>query len=150
MSRGLFLGLLVWGLSNAVAKKHDDALALDISPAHIVFADDDPLAAPKVAAQQPVRVRVDTPDSGAWTLTVLAQADLMDGVSRIPIGFMSWTSAQTPPFVSGTMSSVVPQLVGSGVGQKATLGTLLFALKNSWETPPGSYTQSITFSLSSP
>jgi hypothetical protein len=114
------------------------------------FPEASPDLVPTIAASQnPVTVRIKAlPAASLWTLTVLANGDLLSGVDTIPIDRIRWTASGTG-FVSGRMSKTTPQLVASGVsrndGQQD--GTMSFFLDNSWSFPPGSFSQSVVFTL---
>lgn len=85
-----------------------------------------------------------------WILTMIADSDLTSGTDAIPIGNVSWTASPSPPFRGGTLSTVVPAVLGNGVSHFTSSATLGFYLQNSWAYVPGTYTATATVTLSSP
>ena len=127
-------------------------LDLTISPLSISFAWANPDTTPVVtAAPIVVTVRV-RQNSGPWTLTVLANGDLLSGASSVDISNVTWTATPAPPFQGGTLSKTVAQRVASGTGNvnPAENGSLTFRLANSWTYNAASYTQTLVFTLTSP
>lgn len=127
-------------------------LDLSISPLSIAFAVGDPDANPQVAATPVVvsiRVRQYT---GPWSLTVLANGDLLSGSTAVDISNVTWTATPAPPFQGGTLSKTVAQRVASGTGivNPPQSGSLTFRLTNSWTYSAGTYTQTVVFTLSAP
>jgi hypothetical protein len=127
-------------------------LDLTISPLSISFASADPDTTPVVAAAPivvTVRVRQNT---GPWTLTVLANGDLLSGPSWVDISNVTWTATPAPPFQGGTLSKTVAQRVASGTGTviPAQNGSLTFRLANSWMYNAANYTQTLVFTLTAP
>jgi hypothetical protein len=127
-------------------------LDLTISPLSISFASADPDVTPQiVAAPIVVNVRV-RQNSGPWSLTVLANGDLLSGGSTVDISNVTWTATPAPPFQGGTLSKTVAQRAASGTGtlNPGQNGSLTFRLANSWTYSAGNYTQTIVFTLSAP
>jgi len=127
-------------------------LELSISPASISFASADPDISPVIAAAPVVvtiRVRQNT---GPWSLTVLANGDLLAGSATVDITNVSWTATPAPPFQNGTLSKTVAQPMASGTGNvnPAQNGSVTFRLANSWTYSAGNYTQTVFFTLSAP
>jgi hypothetical protein len=128
-------------------------LDLSVSPTSISFASADPDVTPTIAAAPVVvtyRVRQNL--LRPWTLTVLANGDLVAGLSTISINNVSWTATPAPPFQNGTLSRTVAQRLASGIGNvnPARNGSVIFRLVNSWTYNAGNYTQTVLFTLSAP
>lgn len=132
----------------AAAQKLD----LTITPGVITFPSSDPDTMPLVAAapvQVTYRVRQ---NSGPWTLTVLAGGDLNSGGSTVDISNVTWIATPAPPFQNGTLTKTVAQTLASGNGNvnPAANGSVTFRVANSWTYDAGTYTQTVTFTLSAP
>ena len=127
-------------------------LELTVSPMTITFPASDPDSTP-VILSVPVQVtyRIRQWD-GTWTLTVLAQGDLIAGGSTVDISNVTWVATPAPPFQNGVMSKTVAQRLASGTGvvNPARQGQITFRLANSWTYNAGLYTQSVVFTLSAP
>jgi hypothetical protein len=129
------------------------SLELTVSPRTITFASANPDTSPTVAAAPiSVTVRVKGPKLVQWHLSVLADGDLVSGASTIPISNVSWTATQAPPFQNGTLSRTTaqPMAAGSDTLNPGKTSTVTFSLVNSWLYDAGTYTQTLTFTLSSP
>ena len=74
----------------------------------------------------------------------------MSGASTIPISNVSWIATPSPPFRNGTLSTVA-QTLATGAGTALLQqGDVTFRLTNSWNYTVGNYTQTVTFTLTSP
>jgi hypothetical protein len=127
-------------------------LDLTIAPLSIAFSAADPDTTPQIAAAPivvTVRVRQNT---GPWSLSVLANGDLLSGASSVDISNVTWTATPAPPYQGGTLSKTVAQRVASGTGtvNPAQNGSLTFRLANSWTYSAANYTQTVVFTLSAP
>jgi hypothetical protein len=125
---------------------------LVLAPSTINFPDADPDVTPSIAANENsvnVLANVRTSSAGVSTLTCQANGDLDSGSDTIPIGNVTWT-AVGPGYVAGTMNTGAAQAVGSWVGSGANVGDLDFFLANSWAYNVGSYTQTVTYTLTAP
>jgi len=100
------------------------------------------------ALENPITVRVDIAGAASTVsqLTVEAGGDLMSGSERIPVDQINWTATGSG-FVSGTLSSTQPQLVGQWVGKVDRTGQLQFWLQNSWLYAVGNYSQNVVYTL---
>ena len=86
-----------------------------------------------------------------WTISVRADGPLVSGASTIPISNVSWLATPSPPFRNGTLSTVAQTLAnGTGARRSSRQGDVTFRFANSWNYTVGNYTQTITFTLSSP
>jgi hypothetical protein len=119
-------------------------IILTLGSSNITFPDASPGASLSISAtENPISVSVTVIPSGtSWTLTVLANGDLVSGADTIPISNVTWTATGSQ-FVNGTLSKTTSQSVAIGPNNRT--GTLSFFLANSWSYPTGSYTQTITF-----
>lgn len=138
--------------SAALAQPNKPMLDLSISPVSISFASANPDTTPVVTAPPivvTVRVRQ---NAGPWTLTVLANGDLLSGPSTVDISNVTWTATPAPPFQGGTLSKTVAQRVASGTGtvNPPQNGSLTFRLANSWTYNAANYTQTLVFTLTAP
>lgn len=127
---------------------------ITLSPKIVTFPSSDPDTVPLVIAA-PVQVTYQVQGGGknvTWSLTVLAGGDLLSGGSSVDISNVTWIATPAPPFQNGTLSRSVAQVVASGSGQvnPARNGSITFRLANSWLYNAGTYTQSVTFTLSVP
>ena len=148
---------LVWivalsAASPVLAQGRGPQLDLTISPLSISFASASPDTTPVVTAPPivvTIRVRQST---GPWSLTVLANGDLLSGSDAVDISNVTWTATPAPPFQGGTLSKTVAQRVASGTGtvNPAENGSLTFRLANSWTYNAASYTQTLVFTLTAP
>jgi hypothetical protein len=127
------------------------AQLLLVQPATINFASSDPDTVPIVSAP-PIRVTylVLGPVARPWTITIRAGGALTSGASTIPISNVSWVATPSPPFRSGTLSTTA-QILATGTGTALLQrGDVTFRFVNSWNYTVGTYSQTITFTLSSP
>ncbi len=148
----LVLGVALMAATPGLAQGRGPQLDLTISPLSISFASANPDTTPVVtAAPIVVTVRV-RQNAGPWTLTVLANGDLLSGPSSVDISNVTWTATPAPPFQGGTLSKTVAQPVASGAGtvNPAQNGSVTFRLANAWTYNAGNYTQTIVFTLSTP
>ena len=116
----------------------------------ISFPDGNPATVPLIGPDNMLiqaRVRCAT---GAWVLTVIADDDLRDGVATIPVSAISWQAWPSGRWNSGSLSTTVPFVMGSGGNPTNSVGLCRFYLDNSWDYNVGSYTTTATYTLSSP
>ena len=120
---------------------------LTLGVAAINFPDADPDSGPILATENPVSVtaKIRTSAAGNVTLTCIAGGDL----GPIPISNVTWTAAGNG-FVGGTMSSTVGQSAGSWTGSGNRSSSFTYSLANSWDYAVGSYSQSVTYTLTAP
>jgi hypothetical protein len=135
----------------ACAARPAAAQVLQVQPATITFASSDPDTVPVISAA-PVRVTymVAGPTRRPWTITIRAGGELTSGASTIPISNVSWVATPSPPFRSGTLNTTA-QILATGSGTAPVeRGDVTFRFVNSWNYTVGTYSQTITFTLSSP
>jgi hypothetical protein len=114
------------------------------------FADADPDVTPLLSASAiSVDVKARTTAAGSVTLTVLASDDLSTGSDAIAISNLTWTVTGTN-FAAGTMSKTAAQSLGSWTGGGTQSGTQTYKLVNSWSYKTGSYSTTITYTLTAP
>ena len=81
-------------------------------------------------------------------VTVQASDDLKTTASDvIPIANLTWTASG---LTAGTMSKVSAVTIGSWSGPGTHNGTQTYKLVNSWSYVTGTYTTSITYTLTAP
>jgi hypothetical protein len=139
-------------LASAAAAQPGPKLDISITPVTTTFPLSDPDTVPIIAAtpiQITYRIRQ---NDGPWTLTVLANGDLLAGPSSVDISNVTWVATPAPPFQNGVLSKTVAQRLASGTGtvNPARQGQVTFRLANSWTYTAGLYTQTIVFTLTTP
>ncbi len=126
---------------------------LTVSPSTINFPDADPTLVPLVAATENpvvVTVKIRKDPSAAVTATLVCQGGpLVSGGDTIASSNITWTAAGTG-FTGGTLNSATPQTVGSWSASGSYAGNLVFRLNNLWSYATGTYTGSITYTLTAP
>ena len=116
----------------------------------VTFADADPDATPSISAPvMTVDVKGRTSAASNVTLTVVANQDLTSGSDSIGIGNLTWTATGTG-FAAGAMNKVTAQTVGSWTGSGSHNGAVTLKLANSWAYNAGSYTATLTYTLTAP
>jgi hypothetical protein len=123
---------------------------LSVSTLSISFPDADPDTIPSIPALPgPVTmtVKARTFGNGPVTLTVRATGDLRSGLSTIPASQITWTATGSG-FVGGTLSATAAQTVASWIGSGVRTGTQSFFFRNLWSYHTGTYTLTMTFTLS--
>jgi hypothetical protein len=128
-------------------------LELTLAPRVVAFPSSDPDAVPLVlAAPVQVTYRIRQNTDAPWTLTVLANGNLIAGTATVDISNVSWAATPAPPFQDGTLSSTVAQTLASGIGNvnPTRTGSVTFRLVNSWDYSAGNYTQTVVFTLTAP
>ena len=144
--------VVIFLISGQIQFAFGQIVTLTILDTTLSFADADPDLQPSIVGNpDPVRIRVRVRLNWGknWRLSVLAAGDLSPS---IPISNISWTVTPQPPFVNGTMSRLVAQTAAQGVGNvnPARTGSFTFRLSNLWSYNTGSFSQTVTFTLSAP
>jgi hypothetical protein len=122
---------------------------LTLSSASLTFPDADPDMVPVVSAipaSMTITAKARATEGAIVTLTVLASDDLRSGISTIPASAITWTGSGAG-FVDGTLSAATEQLLGSWLGSGIRSGTQSFRFQNLWSHPTGTYTVTITYTL---
>jgi hypothetical protein len=125
---------------------------LVLAPTTINFPDADPDVTPSISATENsvnVLSNVRTTAVGLSTLTCQADGDLASGGDIIAISNVTWSATGTG-YVGGTMNTATAQSVGTFTGSGAHVGDLDFFLANSWAYNVGNYTQTVSYTLTSP
>ena len=127
--------------------KNEACLSLDT--ANVTFPNDNPRAAPKISQIGAVNIQAEarTSDMGNVTLTALAGSDLMSGADRIPISAISWTGTGLGYVSSGVLSDRQAQTMGQWNHSGIYDGAITYSLINEWDYPTGTYTASVTYTL---
>src|SRR4029079_11666363 len=94
-------------------------------------------------------VKARTSAAGNNTLTAVADHDLQSGSDTIPIANLTWIVGGAG-FTAGTMDAVTAHNVGSWVGSGNYAGTQTLKLVNDWAYNTGSYTATISYTLTAP
>ncbi len=130
---------------NALAK-------LTFSTTSIAFPDADPDSVPNIAqtgSPLTITAKARTTIGSAVNLSVAASGDLRSGLNLIPVSQLRWTATGTG-FAAGTMSASTPQTVGTWTSSGSRSGTQSYYLINSWSYAAGTYTTTLTYTLSAP
>jgi hypothetical protein len=125
---------------------------LSLSSTSVSFPDSNPDLVPQVpGAPGPlvITVKARTTINSTIRLSVLASDDLRSGVRTIPASNITWT-ATGAGFVPGTLNRTTPQTVGSWIGSGVRTGSQSLFFRNVWTHPTGTYTLTMTYTLSSP
>ena len=130
---------------NALAK-------LTLSRAALAFPPADPDTVPTIPASGgPLTITAKGRASigSVIVLSVSANHDLQSGLDVIPISKISWT-ATGPGFTNGALSAGAAQPVASWTSSGSWVGAQTFLFANSWGYAPGSYSATLTYTLSAP
>jgi hypothetical protein len=135
---------------NATLNASVNGLArLSLSSAAISFPDADPDTVPSIQAIQGaigLTAKARTSPNGAVTVTVLASGQLRSGLNTIPASNITWVTTGAG-FSNGTLSAAAPQVVAAWTGSGVRTGTQTFFFRNLWSYPTGTYTLTMTFTL---
>jgi hypothetical protein len=126
--------------------------SLVISSTTINFPDADPSSVSSIPATEngvSVIASVRTASNGVASLQVLASNDLTSGSDIIDISNVTWTATGTG-FTGGTMNKTTAQGAGSWTGSGQRNGSFSYFLANSWDYSTGSYTTTLTYTLTAP
>jgi hypothetical protein len=124
---------------------------LTLGTAALSFADADPDDFPSIAAPAfNVTVKARTTAAAAVTLTVLASDDLKSGTNVITIDNLTWAAAGTGFPAIGTSNKSTAQTVGAWTGSGNQAGSQTYSLANSWDYATGTYTATLTYTLTVP
>ena len=138
--------ILVLGPATALA----GSISLTLTGS-VVFADASPDLFPTLG---PSTVTLEVKAVGRrnmpWTLSLMANSDFQSGPDIIPIAVVSWTALPSPPYQGGTLSTVVPRLIASGLTHEHDVITFDFYMQNSWSYNAGNYSSTATITLSAP
>jgi hypothetical protein len=136
--------------SNATLNASINGLArLSLSSAALTFPDADPDTVPSIQASQgPITLsaKARTSPNGTVTLTVLASDQLRSGLNTIPASNITWVGSGAG-FVNGTLSPTTAQVVAGWSGSGVRTGTQMFFFRNLWSYATGTYTLTMTYTL---
>lgn len=140
-------------LAGAAAPLFGQNIELSLSRSSLSFAAADPDTTPLVPANDTLTVRIKVTGGGQpqpWQLTLRANGDLYSllSLAMIDISNITWTASPAPPFQNGTLAANVDQVAASGSRNVNETGVMNFVFQNNWAYWAGSYTQSVTFTLS--
>jgi hypothetical protein len=128
------------------------AAKLSLSSTTLAFPDADPDTTPDIPASGGpivISAKVRTTIGSTVTLAVQAANDLKSGLDTILATQLRWTATGTG-FVAGTMSKTAPQAVGSWTSSGSWTGSQAYTLLNSWTYATGTYSTTLTYTLSAP
>ena len=130
---------------------------LNLTATTLTFPDSDPDTVTSIPATEgaiSVTAKAKTGSLSKVTLEVRSSGpssgDLVSGSDTIAISNLSWVGSGTG-FTSGTISMTNSnQTAASWTGSGSRVGTQTFSLANSWSYALGSYSATITYTLTSP
>ena len=125
---------------------------LTLSATSVSFPDASPDLVPNVPATGgPLSITAKARASNAAqvVLTVLASGVLRSGVNTINESAITWTTTGTG-FLAGTLSRTTPVAVGRWTGSGVRTGSQSLFFQNLWTYVRGTYTTSMTYTLSAP
>ena len=118
----------------------------------LMFPDADPDLVPLVSGvPQSVEItaKARTPRNAQVSLTLQAGDDLRSGINTLPASLIKWTAAGSG-FVPGTLDRASAQTVAMWTGSGVRSGTQSFAFENRWTHPPGTYSVTLIYTMSTP
>jgi hypothetical protein len=116
------------------------------------FPDADPDSVPLVAAVPAsitLTAKTRTTRSNQVILTVQPTGDLRSGLVTIPASMLRWTATGTG-FVGGALATGSNETVGTWTSSGIRTGTQSYLFENRWSHPPGTYSITLVYTLSSP
>jgi hypothetical protein len=124
---------------------------LTLGSATLTFPDADPDTTPSIAPTEgaiTINAKAKTSAAGNVTLVVKSGGNLVSGGDSIAISNLTWTVTGAG-YSAGTMGTT-DQGLGSWTGSGNYGGTQTYALANSWAYVTGSYTATLTYTLTAP
>lgn len=127
----------------------DAEATLSLDSANVTFPNDNPSLTPKISQVGTVNIEAQarTSDMGNITLTALAATDLLSGPDRIPINAVSWTGSGLGYVANGTLSDTQAQTMGQWNHSGVYDGAITYSLANEWDYAAGTYSTTITYTL---
>jgi hypothetical protein len=125
---------------------------LTLSTASLAFPDADPDTTPQIPATSgPLLITAKSrATAGAQVvLSVQAVDDLRSGVTVIAASNITWIGSGAG-FVGGTLTKAAPATVATWTGSGIRSGSQQFFFRNLWTHPTGTYTLTMTYTLTSP
>jgi len=126
---------------------------LRINSTTVTFLNADPDTTPVITASEGpifITAKAKTSKGSTATLTVVAGGDLTSGGNTIAITSITWTATGSGFVPAGTLSKTTPKTVGSWTGSGNRIGTVTFRLANAWSYVTGTYSATLTFTLTAP
>lgn len=160
----LALAPIVWALAGfitpAEAQTSPVTLTADMRPlakltlstGTVSFPDADPDTTPQVASSGgPIVVTAKSrATAGSQViLTVVASDDLRSGINVISASAITWT-ATGAGFQAGTLSKTSPVPLAQWTGSGIRTGTQQLMFRNLWTYATGTYSATLTYTLTSP
>jgi hypothetical protein len=125
-------------------------LALSTTSVSFPDADPDVLAeVPSLGGPITITLKSRATAGAQVILTVVASDDLRSGIQTIGTSAITWT-ATGPGFQPGTLSKTAPVTIGLWTGSGVRSGTQQLMFQNLWTYATGTYTTSLTYTLTSP
>lgn len=121
-------------------------LSVTVTPSSFSYPSADPDTTPVVTAP-PLSLAIRVTGNRPWTLTMQA-TDLTSGTHTIPASSVTWTA--TPPLIASGTLNTIGQTLASGNGNQNSTSSITYSLQNLWTYTTGTYTHTITFTISSP
>jgi hypothetical protein len=118
----------------------------------VTFPDADPDLVPLVTAvPQSIEItaKARTPRNAQVSLTLQAADDLRSGVNTLPATLITWAVTGSG-FVPGVLSRETAQAVATWTGSGVHSGTQSFSFENKWTHPPGTYSVTLIYTMSTP
>ena len=118
----------------------------------LMFPDADPDLVPVITAVPQnieITAKARTPRNAQVSLTLQAADDLRSGVNTLPASLIRW-AATGSGFVAGTLNRASAQTVATWTGSGVRNGTQSFAFENKWTHPPGTYSVTLVYTMSTP
>ena len=125
---------------------------LTVSSASVSFPEADPDAIPQIPAlggPLVITAKSRATPNAQVVLSVQATDDLRSGVTVIAASNITWT-VSGGGFVPGTLSTSSPVTVATWTGSGIRNGSQQLYFRNLWTHPTGTYTLSMTYTLSAP
>jgi len=126
--------------------------SLTLSSAAVAFPDADPDVVAQIPATGgPLVITAKSRATGGAQVVLSVQAadDLRSGVVVIAASNITWTGSGAG-FVAGTLSKSSPVTVATWTGSGVRSGSQQFFFRNLWTHPTGTYTLTMTYTLSAP
>jgi len=124
---------------------------LALGASAISFADKDPDTFPSVLQTESaitISAKAKTSTGSTVTLTVVSGGNLVSGTDNIAITNITWAVTGTG-FVAGTLNTTA-QPLASWTNSGTWSGTQTYTLANSWAYRTGSYSATLTYTLTAP
>jgi hypothetical protein len=125
---------------------------LTLSAASVSFPDADPDVVgqiPSLGGPIAITAKSRATPASQVILTVVASDDLRSGIQTIAASAITWTVTGAG-FQPGTLSKATPVTVAQWTGSGVRSGTQQLMFQNLWSYATGTYTASLTYTLSSP